>query len=172
MSMFRPENLNLARRFMAGPPRRAGSRYAGRFPDMEGFSKSPAGKSMIQRILEQMRQRRMGGRGPRRGMPPRYVPRPPGEGRSPWPLPRGEEPRRYAPPGRPWPSRPLPSPWMPSPMPAPGPTSGPTYPVPSGRDIIENPDRVWAMGNQQGSRQVKRETTEYFDGMSSPRQGA
>lgn len=59
MPMFDRANLDLARRFMAGPGPRPDSPYAGRYPDMAGFSKTPAGQDSMARVLRNMQARRL-----------------------------------------------------------------------------------------------------------------
>lgn len=118
MSMFSPDNLNLARQFMAGPRSRPDSPYAGQYPNMMGFSQSPMGRGLMQRVLQQIRQRKLGiGQGRWRGTPEYEVPTGP-----------------YIPPV--------------------------PYPIPT-----RSPTRL--PGVTPATRQVKRETTEYFDGMAS-----
>lgn len=140
MSMFQnPGYLNLARQFMARPGVQ-GSPYAGRYPDMAGFSRTPAGRGIMQRVLEQMRQSKLGmgkGRRPRvRGMETYGGPTGPYTPPTPGPLPR------YTPPTSP---------------------SGGPYRLPA---PYQSPSRDYA--TQPPSRQVKRETTEYFDGQQAP----
>lgn len=64
MSIFQnPGYLNLARQFMAGG--RPNSPYAGRYPDMMGLSRSPAGQGLMQRVLQQVKRKRAAGAGQR-----------------------------------------------------------------------------------------------------------
>jgi hypothetical protein len=116
MSMFQNQGyLDLARRFMATPSRK-GSPYANRYPNMEGFSRTPTGQGLLESLMQRLKERRMGQ--PRRlgpGLPGRYgIPGPvPGPGDRPRPrpfdpgrigIPEGppaEGPSRGGPPGFP-----------------------------------------------------------------------
>lgn len=82
MTMFSQPNLGLARRFLSGGP--PAQRNAARYPNMGGFSRSPAGQEMMARVLQNMqgRKRRPGAGMGRRPMPrgrptPSYVNRRP-----------------------------------------------------------------------------------------------
>lgn len=69
MSMFaNPEYLNLARRFLAGAPARG--QNVGRFPDMVGYSRTPAGQNAMAAVLRNMQSRRAQGKPRRQGQRP------------------------------------------------------------------------------------------------------
>ena len=55
MSMFQnPEFLKLAQEFLATPSKE-GSQYAGKFPDTEGFSKTPYGRGLLTNLVSRMK---------------------------------------------------------------------------------------------------------------------